>query len=54
MALLPAKTLGFDDGQALQANLMQRVLYLIQLEGFYDGLDLFHRSPFHHGVDPMP
>jgi hypothetical protein len=42
MALLAAETLGFDNGNALQANLLQSLLHLVELEGLDDGLDLFH------------
>ena len=46
MALLPPEALGLDDGQALQPDLVQRVLHLVELEGLDDGLDLLHRLRF--------
>ena len=30
------------DSDALQANFLQRLLHLVQLEGLNDGLDLLH------------
>src|SRR5262249_5657467 len=43
MALLPAEALGFRHRDALQTDLLQRFLHLVELEGFDDGLDFFHR-----------
>src|SRR5271157_4123270 len=43
MALLPAKSFGLGHGDALDADLMQRLLHLVELEGFDDGFNLFHR-----------
>src|SRR5262245_55249997 len=42
VALLAAEPLGFNDGYALQADLLQRLFYLVELEGLDDGLDLLH------------
>jgi hypothetical protein len=42
MAFLPAETFGLDDSDALDADLVQRLLHFIKLEGLDDGLDLFH------------
>src|SRR6478735_8556850 len=42
MALLPAEALGLGDGDALEADLLQRVLHLIEFEGFNNCLDLLH------------
>ena len=42
MALLAAKALDLDHGQALNADLLQRLFHLVQLERLDDGLDLFH------------
>ena len=42
MALLPAEALGLDDGDALEADLVQRFLHLVELEGLDDRLDLLH------------
>src|SRR6516162_7624232 len=43
MALLAAETLGLGDGDALNADLVKRLLHLVELEGLDDRLDLFHR-----------
>ena len=43
VSLLPAKTLGFGHGDALQPHLLQSFLHFVELEGFDDGLDLLHR-----------
>jgi len=40
--LLPAKTLGFGDGNALQSDLLKRLLHLVELERLDDGFDFFH------------
>ena len=42
VALLPAETLGLGHGDALQPNLLQSLLHLVELEGFDNGLDLLH------------
>jgi hypothetical protein len=42
MTLLPSKALGLEDGDALNARLLQGFLDLIELEGLDDRLDLFH------------
>src|SRR6476661_8592686 len=49
MSLLPAETLGLGDGDALDADLVQRLLHLVELEGLDDRLDLLHRNPFSCG-----
>src|SRR5271169_785668 len=43
MALLPAKSFGLGHGDAFDADLMERLLHLVELEGLDDGFDLFHR-----------
>jgi len=43
VALLAAETLGLGHRDALQPDLVQRVLHFIELEGLDDGFDLFHR-----------
>ena len=42
MAFLPAEALGLDDRDALQPDLVQRFLHLVQLERLDDSLDLLH------------
>lgn len=42
MALLAAEALGLGDGDALEADLLECFLDLIQFEGLDDRLDLFH------------
>jgi hypothetical protein len=42
MALLAAKTLGFCNGDALDANGLKGFLHLIELEGLNNGFDFFH------------
>ena len=42
MALLPAEALGLDDGDALQADLLKRLLHLVELERLDDRFDLLH------------
>jgi hypothetical protein len=42
MSLLPAEALGLGHGDAGHADLVQRLLHLIELEGFDDRLDLLH------------
>jgi hypothetical protein len=44
MALLAAEALGLGDGDALQADFLQRFLHLVELERLDDGLDLLHRA----------
>src|SRR5262249_55118724 len=43
MTFLTAKTLGLGDGNPLNADFMKRLLHFVELEGFDDRLDLFHR-----------
>ena len=43
MALLPAEALGLGHGDALDADLVKRLLHLVELEGLDDRLDLLHR-----------
>src|ERR1044072_4124904 len=43
MPFLASKTLGFGDGDALQADLLQRLLPLVELERLDDRLELLHR-----------
>jgi hypothetical protein len=40
--LLPPKALHFGDGHAGDADFVQRILYLVELEGFDDRFDFFH------------
>ena len=42
MALLPSEPLGFQDGDALEPDLVQRVLHFVELEGLDDRFDLLH------------
>ena len=42
VALLAAEPLGLDHGDALQPDLVQRFLHLVQLERLDDRFDLFH------------
>ena len=42
MAFLPAEALRLDDSDALQPNLVQRLLHFVQLERLDDRLDLLH------------
>ena len=42
VALLAAEALGLDHGHALQADLLQRLLHLVELERLDDGFDLLH------------
>ena len=44
MALLPAEALGLGDGDALDPDLVKRLLHLVELERLDDGLDLLHRN----------
>src|SRR5262245_1174531 len=46
MTLLSSEAFCFGDGDALETHLVKRLLYLIKLEGFYDGFDLLHGRPF--------
>ena len=43
VALLAAETLHLDNGEALNANLLQGFFHFVQLERLDDGFDLFHR-----------
>src|SRR5207244_614294 len=43
VTLLPAETLDLADRHAGDADLVQRILHLIELERLDDRLDLFHR-----------
>src|SRR5665213_408782 len=40
--LLPTEPLGFGDGNALQPDLLERLLHLVELERLDDGFDFFH------------
>ena len=42
MALLAAEAFGFGDRDALQADLLKRLLHLVELERLDDRFDLFH------------
>ena len=42
MAFLTAKAFHFGDGHAFDAEVVQGILHLIELEGFNDGLNFFH------------
>src|SRR6185312_228893 len=42
---LTAEALGLDHRDALQADLLQGLLHLVELEGFDDSLDLLHAVP---------
>src|SRR5471032_2979307 len=42
MAFLAAEALGLEHGDALEADLIERVLHFIQLEGLDDRFDLLH------------
>ena len=42
MALLPAEALRLGDGDAADADFVQRLLHLIQLERLDDRFDFFH------------
>jgi len=54
MAFLPAKTLRFNNSQALKPDFMQRIFNFIQLEGLDDGFNFFHRSRPIIGAAPKP
>src|SRR5690606_27348590 len=43
MTFLSSKSLGFDDSNPLQTDFLKGFLHFIQLEGLYDGFDLFHQ-----------
>src|SRR6516225_1839979 len=43
VTLLAPETLGLGDGDTLDADFVKRLLHLVELEGFDDRLDLFHR-----------
>jgi hypothetical protein len=42
MALLPAEAFRLGHGEALDPDLVQRLLHLVELEGLDDRFDLFH------------
>src|SRR5438477_1553440 len=44
VALLPTKALGLGHGDALDADLVKRLLHLVELERLDDRFDLLHRS----------
>jgi hypothetical protein len=44
MALLAAKSLGLGDGDSRDADLVERLLHLVELERLDDRLDLLHAS----------
>src|SRR5215831_13372176 len=46
MAFLAAEALRLGHGNALQPNLLQRLLHLVEFEGFDHRLDLLHRFSF--------
>src|ERR1700730_17615432 len=46
MSFLPAEALGFRHGDALQPDLLQGLLHLVELEGLDARLDLFHCVSF--------
>ena len=46
MAFLPSKPLGFGDGDALQADLLQCLLHFVELEWLDDRFDLLHSVSF--------
>src|SRR5262249_35709761 len=43
VSLLAPEAFGFGDRNALQSNFLQRLLHLVELEGFDDGLNFLHR-----------
>src|SRR6185369_11080544 len=45
VALLPAEAFGLGDRDAGHAHLVERVLYLVELEGLDDGFDLLQEGP---------
>ena len=54
LALLAAVALGLEHGHALDAQLLQRLLHLVQLERLDDGFDLLHRPSGRHGGVARP
>src|SRR4051812_2970796 len=42
VSLLPAKTLGFGDRDALQSDFLKRLFHLVELEWLDDGFNLLH------------
>ena len=46
MPFLPAKALGFGNGDALQSDFLQCLFHLVELEWLDNGLDLLHRVSF--------
>src|SRR5579883_367453 len=44
MAFLPAEAFGLGHGDALNADLVERLLHLVELEGLDDRFDLLHGS----------
>src|ERR1700720_3833450 len=52
MALLPAKALGFGHRDALDADLVKRLLHLVELERLDNRFDLFHRSTLYAATPP--
>src|SRR5258708_3312763 len=42
MSLLPSEPLGFQDSDALEPDLVQRILHFVELEGLDDRFDLLH------------
>jgi len=42
VAFLPAKTLGLDHRDALEANFVQRLLHFVEFEGFDNRFNFFH------------
>ncbi len=42
MALLTPEPLGFKHRQALDADLLQRLLHIVEFERLYDGFYFFH------------
>ena len=55
MALLPAEALGFDDGNTLQPNFVQRFFHFIEFERLDDSFNFFHvaSSPVWPGLPIM-
>src|SRR5690348_6282370 len=54
VALLPSEALGLQDGDAFQADLVQRVFDLVQLERLDDRFDLLHLLSQLHAPTPAP
>src|SRR5499433_3901762 len=46
MAFLASEAFGFGDGDALQSDLLQRLLHFVEFEGFDHRFDLLHRVSF--------